>query len=67
MKIPKHLRPFARLALSQGWTITVTGSGHLKWQPRRGPVVITGSTPQRRGHSTENERRRLAKAGLRTP
>ena len=64
MKIPKHLRPLARRARAQGWTITVTGSGHLKWNPPRGQAVITGSTPQRHGHGPRNARKALARAGL---
>jgi hypothetical protein len=64
VKIPKHLRQEARRARAQGWTITVTGGGHLSWRPPRGPAIITGSTPQRYGHGARNARRALAKAGL---
>jgi hypothetical protein len=54
----------ARAARAQGWTITVTGGGHLKWKPEHGPAVITGSTPQRYGHASRNARRALTRAGL---
>ena len=64
MKIPKHLRPAARRARAEGWTITYTGSGHLRWRSPRGQAVITGSTPERRGHGPRNARRALARAGL---
>jgi hypothetical protein len=64
VKIPKHLKPLARRARAEGWLITVTGSGHLRWKPPRGPYVITGATPQRRGHGPRNARRELARAGL---
>lgn len=64
LKIPAHLRPLARQARAQGWVITYTGSGHLRWQRPDGAAVITGSTPQRRGHADKNARRSLARAGL---
>ena len=64
MKIPKHLRPAARRAKAEGWSIEVAGNGHLKWSPPDGPAVFTGSTPKRRGHGPLNARRDLAKAGL---
>jgi hypothetical protein len=64
LKIPKHLKPAARRARAEGWTIEVTGKGHLRWRSPRGPSVITGSTPQRYGHAPRNERRKLTRAGL---
>jgi hypothetical protein len=64
-KVPKHLRHLARRALADGWEITVTGSGHLRWRPPRGTAVVTGSTPERYGHGPRNARRALARAGLR--
>jgi hypothetical protein len=64
LKIPKHLKQAARRARAEGWTIEVTGKGHLRWRPPRGQAVITGSTPKRRGHGSRNERRAFAKAGL---
>lgn len=67
MKIPKHLKPLARRAKAEGWTISVTGGGHLRWKPRHGPAIITGSTPQRYGHGAGNARRALARAGLAAP
>ena len=64
MKIPKHLRQAARRAKAEGWTVEVTGKGHLRWKPPRGPAVITGATPKRYGHGPRNAQRALAKAGL---
>jgi hypothetical protein len=63
-KIPKHLKQAARRARAQGWTIELTGKGHLKWSPPRGQAVMTGSTPKRYGHGPRNEQRAFAKAGL---
>lgn len=67
MKIPKHLKPAARRAMAEGWTVEVTGKGHLRWSPPRGRAVYTGATPKRYGHGPRNERRALAKAGLAPP
>jgi len=66
-KVPKHLKQAARRARAEGWTIELTGRNHLRWKPPRGRAVITGSTPQRNGHSPRNEQRSLAKAGLAPP
>ena len=63
--IPEGLRDEARRALDQGWTITRTGSGHLKWQPPGGrPFVITPATPSAGHRSILNSRALLAGAGL---
>jgi hypothetical protein len=64
VKIPKHLKPLARKARAQGWTISVTGGGHLRRESPLGEAVITGGTPQRYGHGPRNARRELARAGL---
>jgi len=61
MRIPSI---FARKARAEGWEITVTGSGHLRWKPPCGPIVITGSTPHRKGFGPRMERRDLERAGL---
>jgi hypothetical protein len=66
LKIPQHLRTLARKARAEGWTITVTGGGHLKWSSPHGPSVITGSSPHRKGFGPRMERRDLERAGLST-
>lgn len=65
VKIPQQLRPLARQAAAEGWVITRTGGGHLRWKPPEGAPVFTGSTPKRFGHGDMNTRGQLAKAGLR--
>jgi len=64
VRIPQHLRSLARKAQAEGWTLTVTGSGHIRWKPPRGPSVITGSTPHTKGFGPRMERRDLERAGL---
>lgn len=43
---PRHLRKLAKLAISQGWEIDRTGSGHLKWKNPDGRLVITRWSPK---------------------
>jgi hypothetical protein len=64
-RVPKALRPLAAAAMAQGWRITPTGSGHLRWEPPTGRPVITAST-MRDGRSALNIRADLRRAGLRT-
>jgi hypothetical protein len=64
LKIPDHLRLLAKQARAEGWTIEVTGKGHLRWTSPRGQAVMTGSTPQRHGHAPRIERHKLTRAGL---
>lgn len=64
MHIPEHLRRHAKRAKSEGWTLTVTGSGHIRWKSPDGPSVITGSTSHRKGFGPRMERRDLERAGL---
>jgi len=64
LRIPQHLRQLARRAIAEGWEISVTGSGHLRWKPPGGPAMITGSSPHRKGFGPRMERRDLERAGL---
>lgn len=41
----KDLTVLVRKAKSQGWTITYTGGGHLKWVSPTGEIVFSSSTP----------------------
>ena len=61
--IPKPYRKFAATAYRKLWTIDPTGSGHLRWRPPAGEIVITSSTPDGKT-SVIKDRTRLRKAGL---
>lgn len=62
IRVPSHLRSLADRAKAEGWTLTQSGSGHIRWQPPKGRAYFTGATPNRRGHGPENARRRIARA-----
>ena len=62
--VPEPLRTLARTARRARWTITHTGSGHLRWRPADGLVVITPSTPNGGRRSVKNARAELKRAGL---
>jgi hypothetical protein len=63
LRIPESLRDMARTARSRNWTISLRGSGHLKWRSPDGEIVITPSTPSD-SRSAKNARARLRRAGL---
>ncbi len=63
LRIPGALRSLARAAHRAGWSITLTGTGHLRWESPDGTVVITPSTPSDH-RSSRNSRARLRRAGL---
>lgn len=67
MKVPEYLRDLAAIARAENWEITRTGSGHIRWKSPRGPIVITGSSPHRKGFGPRMERRDLERAGLTPP
>jgi hypothetical protein len=62
--VPRDLKPAAELAVSTGWRVQRTRSGHLKWVTPDGRPVFCGSTPSKwkRGH--ENTIAKLRRAGL---
>jgi hypothetical protein len=65
MKIPKDLRRHYVLARKRGWTITVTGGGHLRWTSPAGNPVFTPCTPGGGNRSLQNSVCDLQRAGLR--
>jgi hypothetical protein len=62
--IPRELRGEYRRAREQGWEVTRTNGCHLRWQPRRGEAVITGSG-RSEGRGVQNAKAKLRQAGLR--
>ena len=63
MKIAKDLRPVAKLARRQGWTLEQRKGGHLRWQPPAGDYIVTSATPSD-ARAVKNARRDLRRAGL---
>jgi hypothetical protein len=61
--IPRPYRALDAIARKSGWTVAPTGSGHIRWRPPAGEIVITSSTPDGRT-SVIKDRARLRKAGL---
>lgn len=63
MRIPKEMRPVAKKARDQGWTISTTKGGHIVWQSPTGKKVFSPSSPSEyRGH--KNVIRKLRHEGL---
>ena len=61
--IPRPYRALARIAEKRGWLISPTGSGHIRWRPPVGEIVITSATPGAKA-SVIKGCARLRKAGL---
>lgn len=59
------LRKIRKRARNQGWTIEITGSGHLKWVPpkKSEDIVFSASTPSDH-RALKNLLSRLKKSGL---
>ena len=62
-KQSKDIRELKAHAESQGWVVTPTKNGHLKWVSPAGAVVISPSTPSD-WRSMKNHVAYLRRAGL---
>lgn len=62
MKIPASYRELYKEAVKQGWTITVTGGGHLCWRSPSGRKVFSSKSPN--GRHSDAHRAQLRRAGL---
>lgn len=62
MRPPRAYRDLYRAAIQQGWTVTVTGGGHLCWKSPSGAKVWSSNTPN--GSDSRAHRNQLRKAGL---
>jgi len=49
IRVPECYRGLAKAAAAQGWQITLTGSGHLRWTSPAGRSVFTPQSPSSRG------------------
>lgn len=63
-RIPEVYRRFLDLAKEQGWTITKTGAGHLKWLAPDGRCAFTAGSPGGDPREVKNTRAKLRRAGL---
>ena len=63
LRIPDALQAMAELAHRRKWRISLTNSGHLRWQAPDGAVVFTPSTPSC-SRGVRNCRAQLRRAGL---
>jgi len=59
-----EMKKWRKLAKKQGWKISKTGSGHLRWVSPDGESVITPATPGKGNRSLENMKANLRRAGL---
>ena len=62
MKIANCYKQLYRKAIEQGWTVTVTGGGHLCWRSPSGRKVFSSKSP--RSDDIRAHRRQLQRAGL---
>jgi len=61
--VPRDFRPLIDAAVAQGWQVSTTGGGHLKFQSPAGRVVFAASTPSD-WRASRNLRAELRRAGL---
>jgi len=59
----KDLSNLVRVASKQGWVITYTNGGHLRWVSPAGRTVFSSSTPSDR-RSIKNIRKELRLRGF---
>ncbi|WP_313024546.1 type II toxin-antitoxin system HicA family toxin [Pseudomonas lopnurensis] len=62
----KRLLPLIEFALSEGWEVSRTGGGHLKFTKPGLPPIFTSSTASDH-RSSENARARLRRASRNPP
>lgn len=67
MKVKRELRPLVSAAIEQGWEVTLTGGGHLRFKAPTGALVFCASTPSGGRRSIENTEAMLRRAGLVLP
>lgn len=64
MKIPEVYRSLYELAIAAGWTVTRTGTNHLRWRSPSGRLAFTAGTPDKDPREYKNARAKLRRAGL---
>ncbi len=66
-KVKGEMRPLVVAAIEQGWSVTVSGGGHLRFRSPTGALVFAPSTPRGGKRSVENTTAQLRRAGLVLP
>ena len=64
IRLPESYRAFGVAAKKQGWVITTTGSGHLKWTDPDGRTTFTPRSPSANYKGLIRVKTKLKKAGL---
>lgn len=64
MKGPREYRDLIERAKSQGWTLHLSGGGHLVWQSPTGVKVFSASSPSDH-RAVKNVKRDLKRYGMR--
>lgn len=62
MRLHKEHTPIARKLRKQGWTISLTGGGHVLWMSPTGERIIGALTPGG-GRGDRNLKAKLKQAG----
>lgn len=67
IRVARELRHLVVAAIEQGWEVTKTNGGHLKFKAPGGGLVYTPSTPGQGKRGIENATAELRRAGLDLP
>lgn len=67
IRVKKELRPLVAAAVEQGWDVSISGGGHLRFKSPSGAIVFAPSTPRGGKRSIENTVAELRRKGLNLP
>lgn len=67
IRVKKELRPLVAAAVEQGWDVSISGGGHLRFKSPNGAIVFAPSTPRGGKRSIENTVAELRRKGLNLP
>jgi len=64
--LTKELKKLIKTARAQGWSVRITGGGHVEWKPPdiTKPKIYSGNTISDGARGYHNIRARLRKSGL---
>lgn len=67
MRVKGPMRPLVLAAIEQGWGVTISGGGHLRFKSPDGALVFAPSTPSGGRRAVENTAAELRRKGLKLP